>query len=115
VDDLDGNQIPDFIFADKNEITVFDENGKKQFSKKTANPVSFPPNIYAFSHNLRKVGVVDAESNRIYLYNPDGKLHEGFPLQGSSEFSIGKLSDSSTSLNLVVGSGGGKLYNYTLR
>ena len=115
VDDLDGNKIPDFVFTDKNEVTVFDENGKKLFSKKTAKQISFPPNVYAFSFNLRKIGVVDAESNRIYLFNPDGKLHEGFPLQGNSEFSIGKLTDSSDALNLIVGSSGGKLYNYTLK
>ncbi len=114
LDDLDGNKIPDFIFTDKNEITVFDANGKKLFSKKTGKAISFPPNIYAFSSNLRKIGVVDAASNRIYLYNPDGKLHEGFPLQGNTEFSIGKLSGNSSALNLIVGSSGGKLYNYTL-
>jgi hypothetical protein len=60
------------------------------------------------------VGVVEAAANRIYLFNPDGKQHEGFPLQGNTEFSIGKLSDNVTGLSLIVGSEGGKLYNYSL-
>jgi hypothetical protein len=115
VDDLNGNKIPDFIFVDKNEITVLDENGKKLFSKKIGRSIACPPNIYTFSQNLKKIGVVDAGSNKIYLYNPDGKLHDGFPLHGSSEFSIGRLTDSSGALNLIVGSRGGKLYNYTLK
>ena len=115
IDDLNGDKTPEFIFTDKNEIMVFDENGKKQFGKKLSGPVSSPPNIYAFSNNLKKIGVVDAESNRIYLFDHDGKLHEGFPLQGNSEFSIGKLSDRVSGLNLVVGSRGGRLYNYTLK
>ena len=114
VGDLDGNNIPDFVFVDGNEVTVMDENGKKIFSKKLDNPPSHPPYIYTFADNLKKVGIVDATSNRIYLFNPDGKLHQGFPLQGNSGFSIGKLSDNSTGLNLIVGSEGGKLYNYTL-
>ncbi|SHF06355.1 hypothetical protein SAMN05444274_103389 [Mariniphaga anaerophila] len=114
VDDLDGNGTPDFVFVDGNEVTVMDENGKKLFGKKLDNPVQHQPNVYTFSSKLKKVGVVDAVSNRIYLFAPDGKIHQGFPLQGNSEFSIGKLSDSSTGLNLVVGSEGGKLYNYTL-
>jgi len=114
VDDLDGNDIPDFIFADGNEVTVMDENGKKLFSQKLDRPIGHQPNIYTFATGLKKVGVIDAASNRIYLFNPNGKLHQGFPLYGNSEFTIGKLSDSSTGLNLIVGSEGGKLYNYTL-
>lgn len=114
VDDLDGNKIPDFVFIDKNEVTVMNENGKKLFSKKLDNPLRFPPNIYTFAADLKKVGVTDALANRIYLFNPDGKLHDGFPLAGNSEFSIGRLSESSSGLNLIVGSEGGKLFNYTL-
>lgn len=114
VDDLDGNDIPDFVFVDGNEITVLDERGKKLFSKKMNNPVRIKPNIYTFAADLKKVGVVDAVANQIFLFGPDGKIHEGFPLPGNSEFSIGKLSDSSAGLNLVVGSEGGKLHNYTL-
>lgn len=114
VADLDGNDIADFIFVDGNEMTVMDENGKKRYSKKLDNPVNHAPNIYTFAAGLKKVGIADATSNRIYLFNPDGKLHAGFPLQGNTEFTIGKLSESNTGLNLIVGSEGGKLYNYTI-
>jgi len=114
VDDLNGNDIPDFVFVDGNEVTVMDENGKKLFSQKLDRPIGHQPNIYTFASDLKKVGVTDATSNRIYLFNPDGKLHQGFPLYGNSEFSIGNLSDNSTGFNLIVGSQGGKLYNYTL-
>ena len=114
VDDLDGNGTADFIFTDGSELTVIDENGKRLFSKKHSNALVYIPKVYTFSENLKKIGVVDASLNRIYLYSPDGKLHEGFPLQGNSEFSIGKLSSNASGLNLVVGSEGGLLFNYTL-
>lgn len=114
VDDLDGNGVPDFVFVDGNEVTAMDENGKKLFSKKLDRPIKHQPNIYTFAPDLKKVGVVDPGSNRIYLFGHDGKLHQGFPLQGNTEFTIGKLSDGSTGLNLIVGSEGGKLYNYSL-
>jgi hypothetical protein len=114
VDDLDGNGVLEFVFVDGSELTVIDEKGKKLFSRKLNNPVRYQPNIYTFSPNLKKIGVVDAITNRIYLFNPDGKQHEGFPLQGNSEFSIGKLSESATSLSLIVGSEDGMLYNYSL-
>ena len=114
VDDLDGNTVPDFVFVDGNQLVVLDENGKKQFSEKFDNPLNHPPNIYTFGPELKKVGVVEAAANRIHLFNPDGKQHQGFPLQGNTEFSIGKLSDNHTGLSLIVGSEGGKLYNYSL-
>ncbi|HKI90280.1 MAG TPA: hypothetical protein VKA38_14735, partial [Draconibacterium sp.] len=113
-DDLNGNGIPDFVFVDGNELTVMNENGKKLFDEKFRNPVKHRPNIYTFGPKLKKVGIVDSDANRIYLFNPDGKLHDGFPLQGNSEFSIGKISDDSGSLNLIVGSEGSNLFDYTL-
>ncbi len=114
VDDLNGNDIPDFVFVDGNVLTVMDENGKRLFREKMDHPLSFPPNIYTFASDLKKIGIVDATANRIFLYNPDGKLHRGFPFQGNSEFTVGKLSDDAPGLSLIVGSEGGKLYHYLL-
>lgn len=114
VDDLNGNEIPDFVFIDGNELTVMDENGKILFTEKFKNIIRHPPNIHMFSSKLKKIGIVDSEANRIYLFAHDGKLHKGFPLQGSSEFSIGKLSQKSDRFNLVVGSKGRSLICYEL-
>lgn len=114
VADLDGNGVPDFIFIDENELKVMDENGKKLFSKEFKTEVQHRPNIYSFSSKQKKIGIVESKLNRIYLFDPSGKLHEGFPLQGNSEFSIGEIAKNSGKLNLIVGSKGGDLYNYTL-
>ncbi len=114
VTDLNGNGVPDFIFIDGNELKVMDENGKKLLSKKFKTTIQHQPNIYTFSSIMKKTGITESSTNRIYLFDPNGILHEGFPLQGNSEFSIGKISKSSGQLNLFVGSKGGDLYNYTL-
>ncbi len=114
VADLNGDEVPDFIFVDGKEVTVINEEGKRLFREKTENELSFPPNIYTFGPDLKKVGVTDATANRIYLFNPDGSQHEGFPLHGNTEFTIGKLTADAPALHLLVGSRGGRLYNYTL-
>ena len=115
IDDIDGNSIPDFIFVDGNELTVIDEKGKRLFNRSFNNTINTRPTVYKFSNQIKKIGITDAFNNQIYLINPDGKLHEGFPLQGNSEFTIGRLTDNSTGLSLIVGSEGGMLYNYSLK
>lgn len=114
VGDLDGDNVPDFVFVDGNELIVMNEAGKKLFDEDFDNSIRLQPNIYTFGPKLKKIGLTDVVSNRIYLFNPDGDLHDGFPLQGYTEFSIGKLSDSDAGLSLIVGSEGGKLFNYSL-
>ncbi|MFW5831888.1 MAG: hypothetical protein ACOCVA_06530 [Prolixibacteraceae bacterium] len=113
-DDLNGDGVTDFVFVDGNRLEVMSENGKKLYDEKFDNPVVHPPHLYHFGTKTQKVGIVEAAANRIYLFDPDGELDSGFPLQGSSEFTIGVLSENSGQLNLVVGSEGGSLYNYTM-
>ncbi len=113
--DLDGNGVIDFVFIDKNNMTVIAENGKKLFSKEFKLPIVNHPNIYTFSSKLKKIGIVSHSGNRIYLFNPDGSLHPGFPLLGNSEFSIGKITAGTGYFNLIVGSKDGNIYNYKLK
>ncbi len=113
-DDLDGDGTLEFIFLDGSELTVLNENGRRIFNRKLNSSAQHPPTIYTFAADLKMVGITDAATNRIFLYGPDGKLHPGFPLQGNTEFTIGKLSENADGFNLLVGSEGGKLYNYTL-
>jgi hypothetical protein len=113
-DDLNGDNKPEFIFIDGKELTVTDDNGTVLFTQKFENSIQNEPNIYRFGPKLKKIGVVDAKGNRIYLFDITGQPHPGFPLQGATEFSIGKTTQSSKKLNLIVGSKGGNLYNYTL-
>ncbi len=114
VDDLDGNGILDFVFADGKKLSVIDENRKKRFTKEFNSTISFQPNIYTFSSTLKKIGLVTKDSNKIYLVNPDGSLHNGFPLIGNSPFTIGKTTSGTGYFNLVVASQDGNIYNYRL-
>lgn len=113
VSDLNGNGIPDFIFVDENKLEVIDENGKKLYSEKFDNTITEAPNVYTFSANQKMVGVSDAKAGKIYLFKPDGKLYDGFPMRGSSAFSIGALTQGQ--LSVVVGSDNGKLFSYGLK
>ena len=113
VDDLDGNNIPDFVFVDGNKLEVTDENGKSLYSEKFDNDITIPPAIYTFSARQKMVGITDSRGNRIYLFDPNGKQHDGFPMQGSSAFSIGALRPGL--LSLIAGNDNGELVCYGLK
>ncbi|MFV0593625.1 MAG: DUF3352 domain-containing protein [Draconibacterium sp.] len=112
VSDLNGNGIPDFIFVDENRLDVIEENGKKLYSEKFDNTLSEYPNVYTVSGNEKMVGISDTKAEKIYLFKPNGKQYDGFPMHGSSAFSIGALTQGQ--LSVVVGSNG-KLYSYGLK
>lgn len=111
-EDLDADGHRDFIFLDKNVLTVIGSTGKVLFSKTFDKVPLRPMQIYSFSANNRKIGVASPDENLIYLFNRDGSLYNGFPLEGNSRFSIGFFSSNNQHFNLVVGSADGFLYNY---
>ena len=113
-DDLNGDKLPEYVYVDGKELTVTDENGKVLFTQKFANSIQYQPNIYSFGPKQKKIGIVDWKANRIYLIDNKGESQAGFPLQGATEFSIGKISANSRMLNLIVGSKSGSLVCYSL-
>ncbi len=113
VDDLDGNNVPDFIFIDDDKLLVTDENGKKLFDYEFDNAIVIPPSVYTFSANEKMVGISDSRANELNLFNPKGKQYDGFPLSGNSAFSIGALKKGQ--LQVLSGSGNGELVCYELK
>jgi hypothetical protein len=102
----------EYIFALDNKLMVFNQQGKKMLDHSFESPVSHTPNIYHFPGSKTKIGVTTRSTNQIHLLNMDGKMHEGFPLNGCTEFSIGLISSERSNFNLLVGSPDGYLYNY---
>jgi hypothetical protein len=112
--DMDRDGLPEFIFADGNELEVVRQDGKRLFSFRVKERISYPPDIYKFSASDVKIGVTVGSRNRIYLINSDGSLYDGFPLEGCTRFSIGYFTGSGSRFNLIVGSENNFLYNYSI-
>ncbi len=112
--DLDKDGIPEYIFADGNELNALHQDGKRLFSFRVRERICDMPDIYKFSASDIKIGITDRPRNRIYLINSDGSLYEGFPLEGSTRFSIGYFAGSDSRFNLIVGSANNFLYNYSI-
>ncbi len=113
--DMTRDGVPEFIFADAGELDVVGQDGKRLFNYKVKEHISDMPDIYKFSASDVKIGITDRSRNRIYLINSDGSLYEGFPLEGSTRFSIGNFKGSESRFNLIVGSENSFLYNYSIK
>jgi hypothetical protein len=112
--DLDMDGIPEFIFTSGNELRVVKQDGTPLFTYRVKGRIRSMPDIYKFSSSDIKIGITDRSRKRIYLINKDGSLYEGFPLEGSTRFSIGYFAGSDSRFNLIVGSSNNFLYNYSI-
>ncbi|MCK5821733.1 MAG: DUF3352 domain-containing protein [Bacteroidales bacterium] len=111
-DDINGDGRKDFIFADQDRLEVLSADGKRIFDKKLSGKITHSPSIYRFPGNSREIGVVSRNKEEIYLFKANGMQHEGFPLRGRTQFSIGYLDPSSKQFNLLVGGDDLFLLNY---
>ncbi len=112
MNNLDTDVNLEYVFAFSDTLEIYDHDLKLLLQKKMGYPISHSPNFYLFSNEVRKIGVVCQNSSQIFLFDPLGKLHDGFPLVGSSPFSIGFFSGTSSNFNLLVGGPDGYIYNY---
>ena len=113
--DLDGDGRREYIFVDGTELKVFAADKSRVFSHSFRSRISQPPVIYQFSYGNMKIGLVSEERHELYLLNNDGSMYNGFPLRGSTPFSIGVFKSSESKFNLVVGNEDNFLYNYSVQ
>lgn len=89
--DLDGDNVPDYVFIDGKNLEVVNENRRKLFDEKLANNIEIQPAIYTFSAAQKMVGLTDSKNTGIYLFTSDGKQAKNFSFNGNTAFSIGEL------------------------
>ncbi len=112
--DIDGDKFKDFIFVDKKMIEVINQDKISIFSSIFEENINLKPVCYLFPNNEIKIGISSQPTNEIFLFNSDGTLYEGFPLNGKTLFSIGHLNKASDKFNLIVGGEDNFLYNYQI-
>ena len=115
-EDLNGDGREEYIFLFGDRLQVMRSPDKKLFTWEMNNgEASYPPVIYTFSIKDKKIGIVDATHDYIYLVNNNGKLYNGFPLKGQTPFTIGRLGPEGKNFNLIVGGMDNFLYNYSVK
>ncbi len=113
--DLNGDGKMEYIFADGQQLKVFNSDKSLMYSRDFESVIVYSPVIYRFSATNKKIGIVSSLTNEIFLINWDGSVYKGFPLRGATQFSIGYLTGVSGMFNLVVGGEDNFLYNYSVK
>jgi hypothetical protein len=108
----DEDEENEYLFVQGNHIIVQKNNGRSLFNQKIDYEITGNPCVFNFSPDNKKIGVNCSASNKIFLFDSNGTVYKGFPLDGCSEFNIDFISDDHSSFHLLVGSPDGYLYNY---
>lgn len=110
-EDFNNDKIMEYIFVDNNKVNVYDDGLKLLFSYAVPSEVSATPVYYKEIAGKGSLGLVSKKANKIYLLKPDCSLANGFPLNGTTPFTISSLNNDGA-FNLVVGSEN-TIYNYS--
>jgi hypothetical protein len=105
----------EYLYVQGNQIIVQKNDGNSMFNQIIECEISNKPSVFKFSSKEKKIGVCCSASNKIFLYNSNGTLYSGFPLDGCSEFNIGFNSEETSNFNVLVGTPDGYLYNYMVK
>lgn len=108
--DIDGDGSAEYIFTDGEMLYVYRADGTEMFSYCCDGSIG-RPNIFSFSSKDVRIGITCRSLNKIFLIDNRGKVCSGFPLNGSSEFSISRL-NSNSRFSILVGGSDNYLYNY---
>ncbi|HET6993208.1 MAG TPA: DUF3352 domain-containing protein [Bacteroidia bacterium] len=112
--DIDGDGNREFIFLDAHRLMLFNQDKAPVMSFTFDSPPDPHPQIFFFDTKDVRVGVLCPTNSELHLINNGGADAEGFPIQGSTAFSIGKLNGDGV-LTLICGNNKKYLCAYPLR
>lgn len=111
-EDFNGDQDPDFIYLDGQELKVFDRFKKELFSHHFDVEITTKPVFFNITRSKRLLGIVSEKAREIYLIDSKGKMIVSSGLVGETPFAVGSL-HGDREINLVTGVGNA-LFNYAI-
>jgi hypothetical protein len=112
--DLNNDKIKEYILLTRNSLKVLNQDKSLVFTYEFKNKISQAPQFFTFPDGNSKIGVSSPESNELFLFESNGTLIEGFPINGHTLFSIGDLNNESI-YNLITGGDNNSIYVYQLQ
>ncbi|RLD87770.1 MAG: hypothetical protein DRJ09_09645 [Bacteroidetes bacterium] len=112
-DDFNSDGIPDFIYVDKNKLTVFNRFKKVLFNYTFDSNIAIKPAFFKLSNRKKVLGIVSDSERSIYLFDKNGNISISKELIGETPFTITSLNNN-REVNLITGAGQ-LLLNYKIK
>lgn len=112
--DINNDKTKEYIFLTRNELKVFSQDKSLLFKHDFENIISQTPLFFLFPDGNALIGVASEESSELFLFNNNGSLFEGFPVNGKTNFSIGDLNNEGH-YNIVTGSSENSIFVYQIK
>jgi len=109
-DDFDNNNSHDFIFFDKNKLTVFNRMKEVIFEYEFPGEITKSPVFFKGKNNKNYFGVVVNETKEVYLFHNNQLISSDQKITGDTPITVGSLNNDDK-LNLIIGSEN-KILNY---
>lgn len=111
--DINNDKTKEYIFLTRNKLKVFSADKSMIYNYEFQSKLSGLPIFFLFPDGTGKIGVVSEAENKLYLFNENGSIYNGFPLTGKTAFSIGDINNEGI-FNLITGSSDNNIYVYQL-
>lgn len=112
-EDFNGDNDPDFIYVDGEELRIFDRFKNVLFSHSFDSEIHTKPVFFDISCNKRLLGIVSENAREIFLIDNKGNMIRNSGLVGETPFAVGSL-HGNNDINLLTGVGN-SLFNYLIR
>jgi len=110
--DLNGNGKTDMTFLSQYDVYAYGTDKEQVFHFSERDSLKRNLLTFMYSDGKARIGAVDAEKNKLYLWDNQGNMCNGFPLYGNTAFSIADMNGDGQ-LYLVTGAGN-NVYVYSL-
>lgn len=103
--DLDHDAQHELVYTHGRDVLSTDFQGKMRFRTQLGEELSPWLQQFRFSATDSRIGVYSAASKKLWLINSSGAISAGYPLEGTTPFSIGQFTKERGVFNLVTGNG----------
>ena len=87
---ITGDEKPELVFADKNQLTVLTDQGELIFTYDFNAPIHHTPMFFNVNQFTFEIGI-SSERRKLFLLNDDGTVAKGFPVEGTGSFYVGSI------------------------
>lgn len=106
-----GDEKKDYVFIDNNQLMVYQDDSTVGYNYQFKSTINDQPFEFKYQTNESYLGVLSKETEQVYIFDREGKLFKGFPVNSKLKPSF---LVTSSQKRMVVATKEGKLIYYLL-